>query len=198
MADRDSPTGAHATILRDQIAATPWLMAALRAARTLDLPHWCIAAGAVRNLVWERAHDRDTTQYSGADIDLLYFDDREDEAVLEMEVSAKLQELAPDYTWEPVNQAQVHLWYADVFGESIAPCASLADGMARWPETATAVGVWLDADDALQLIAPLGLDDLYSLTLRHNRHGVSRRQFEARLTNKAFMQRWPRLTVAAD
>ena len=35
---------------------SPALMAALRAARALDLPSWAIGAGVVRNEVWDHLH----------------------------------------------------------------------------------------------------------------------------------------------
>ncbi|MBW8846682.1 MAG: hypothetical protein JF607_17080 [Burkholderiales bacterium] len=33
------------------VRATPWFMATLRAGRELGQAHWCIGAGALRNLV---------------------------------------------------------------------------------------------------------------------------------------------------
>ena len=47
-----------------------------------------------------------------------------------------------------------------------APIASLEAGIAAWPETATCVGVSLGRDDALRILCPHGLSDLYALILR--------------------------------
>ena len=46
------------------------------------------------------------------------------------------------------------------------PIASLEAGIAAWPETATCVGVSLGRDDALRILCPHGLSDLYALILR--------------------------------
>ena len=40
--------------------SSTWFMAALKAVRDLELPSWCIGAGAVRNLVWDALHDYST------------------------------------------------------------------------------------------------------------------------------------------
>jgi hypothetical protein len=68
--------------------------------------------------------------------------------------------------WEVTNQAGVHLWYTTKFGYPIEPIRSIEDAVARWPETATSVAVRLRADDTLQVVAPVGLDDLLGMVLR--------------------------------
>lgn len=67
--------------------------------------------------------------------------------------------------------------------------------MSTWPETATTVGVRLEADDSLTLAAPLGLEDLFALRLRWNPCLVSREIFLQRVREKRFLERWPRLTL---
>ncbi|WP_215406828.1 nucleotidyltransferase family protein [Janthinobacterium sp. JC611] len=42
--------------LRVIARATPWCLQALHAVEQLGLPHCCIGAGAVRNLVWDAFH----------------------------------------------------------------------------------------------------------------------------------------------
>ena len=46
---------------------------ALEQAAGLGLPDWCLAAGFVRNLVWDQLHGR-TQSTPLNDIDLIYFD----------------------------------------------------------------------------------------------------------------------------
>src|SRR5258708_39817680 len=40
--------------LQQIIQTTPWFMSALGATRELNLTSWCIGAGAIRNLDWDR------------------------------------------------------------------------------------------------------------------------------------------------
>src|SRR5712664_2713902 len=44
------------SLIADIIAQDPVGMEQLRSVRTLDLPDWCIAAGFVRNRVWDHLH----------------------------------------------------------------------------------------------------------------------------------------------
>ena len=55
------------------IAQDPVGMKQLRAARALALPDWCIAAGFVRNRVWDHLHGISPPR-EPPDIDVLYYD----------------------------------------------------------------------------------------------------------------------------
>ncbi|WP_373683091.1 nucleotidyltransferase family protein [Acinetobacter sp. YH1901130] len=47
----------------------------------------------------------------------------------------------------------------------------------------------------IQLIAPLGLDDLFELNVRWNPRLVSQATFLQRVQQKKFLQRWPKLKL---
>jgi uncharacterized protein len=59
--------------LKTLARGSDWFMAGLHAAQSLDLPPWCIGAGAVRNLVWDALHGH-ARPSALADVDLAYFD----------------------------------------------------------------------------------------------------------------------------
>ena len=61
------------SLIADIIAQDPVGMKQLRAVRTLALPDWCIAAGFVRNRVWDHLHGIAPPR-PPADIDVLYYD----------------------------------------------------------------------------------------------------------------------------
>lgn len=168
-------------------------MDALLSARSLGLNAWCIGAGAVRNPVWDHLHHIPGAG-SASDVDLVYFDPQvppsEDHAL-----QARLSVLLPGVSWDVTNQAHVHLWYEQAFGKPVGAVTSLEEGLATWPETATCVGLSLRADDALDVIAPHGLEDLFALRLRHNPLRVDRDIFIERITTKGWLQRWPQLRV---
>ena len=70
------------------IAQDPVGMKQLRAARTLGLPDWCIAAGFVRNRVWDHMHGIAPPR-PPADIDVLYYDARDLSKETEQALEAK-------------------------------------------------------------------------------------------------------------
>lgn len=179
--------------LIDMVRSSAELMAALSAARSLGLESWCIGAGAVRTLVWDALHGH-ASPTPLADVDLVYFaphaPPRHD-----AELEARLRQLMPALEWEVTNQAHVHAWFMREFGREVAPLLSLADGVATWPEYATCVGVALDADDTIQVIAPHGLEDLFELRVRHNPARADADTYRHRIASKRFAQRWPLLVI---
>ncbi len=75
---------------------------------------------------------------------------------------------------------------------------SLEEAVASWTEYATAVGLWLDACDEVQVIAPHGLDDLFDCVVRRNPRRVSIETYRLRLAQKRHAERWPQVRVLPD
>jgi len=173
---------------------TPWFLAALRAVRALELDNWCIGAGAVRNLVWDALHGY-AAPSPLADVDVAYFDSTDLSAERDAGLQRRLTDLLPGVPWEVTNQAAVHLWFEDWFGHPAPPLRSLEEAVASWPEYATSVGLTLNADDSIDVIAPHGLDDLFSITVRRNPTRVSLQTYRQRVVEKRYAERWPRVTV---
>lgn len=163
-------------------------MCALRAAQKLGLNDWCLAAGFVRNLLWDRLH-----QYPDSsplnDIDLVYFNPQDINPETDRQYERQLIALAPDLPWSVKNQARMHLKYGR------APYTSSSDAMSYWVEVETAVGVRLTDNNRLELVAPLGIDSLFSFTISANpKHGMPEVLLQ-RARDKQWTQRWPRLTI---
>jgi hypothetical protein len=152
------------------VRATPSLMAVLETARELDLPDWLLFSGAVYQPVLNHLTGR-APDYGIKDYDLAYFDASDlsyeaEDVVIRRAAAA----FAPpfDQLVEVRNQARVHLWFEDKFGEAYSPLASSAEALERFVSATFAVGVRLEADDGLVIMAPFGLDDLFALRMRPN------------------------------
>ena len=182
----------HRTLV-DIVQSSDELMAALAAVRALGLASWCIGAGAVRALVWDRLHG-----YTAArrldDVDVVYFEPaaaRGQDAQLEQ----RLQTALPHLAWDVTNQAHVHHWFLERFSEVVAPLASVEDGVATWPEYATCVGVSLAHDDTVTVVAPHGLHDLFAMVVRHNPARASKEVYRQRVGSKRLAEHWPQVSV---
>ena len=180
--------------LIDIASSSAWFMDALRAAQSLQLASWCIGAGAVRNLVWDELCGK---RYPSAlaDVDVAYFDAADMSPERDQQLQRMLVALRPDVPWEVTNQAGVHLWFADYFGHAVEPVNTLAEAVATWPEYATSVGISMNELGALEVIAPLGLDDLFSMTVRHNPARANVTNYQARIAQKKYRERWPDVTI---
>ncbi|TDP60618.1 nucleotidyltransferase family protein [Roseateles toxinivorans] len=196
MSDRSASAADLHRRLATIASASPWFMDALHAVRSLALPDWCIGAGAVRNLVWDALHHKASPSRL-ADVDVAYFDAGNLSPQQDRDLLSTLQSLQPAVPWEVTNQAGVHLWFEAHFGHAVLPLLSLEDAVASWPEYATAVGLSLDPDGALKVIAPHGLDDLFGMVVRRNPARVSIATYRQRVAQKRYAERWPRVRVEA-
>jgi hypothetical protein len=176
------------------VRSTPWLMDALEVARDVDPPDWLIGAGAVRGAVWDRLHGFGEPTVP-ADVDVAFFDPGDLTRARDEGVERALRERRPEKPWDAKNQAAVHLWYTARFGYEVEPLRSTADGVATWPEIASCVGVRLERDGRIAVVAPHGLDDLLGMVLRRNPTRVSVEEYERRLRAKRVTERWPRVRV---
>jgi len=176
------------------VRSTPWLMEALEAARDVDPPDWLVGGGVLRDLVWDRLHGR-SRPARPRDLDLAFFDPHRLDPARDLEVERALSARLPGVPWDAKNQAAVHRWYGRVFGGRVGPLGSAADGVATWPETATAVAVRLGPGDRLQVVAPCGLDDLFGLVCRRNPRRVTVEHYRRRLRDKRVAERWPLVEI---
>ena len=155
---------------------------------------WLVGGGALRDLGPDGMHTGfDPAQVKDVDVAFFYSWDlspARDEAA-----EAVLQSSRPDVRWDVKNQAAVHLWYESRFGVAVDPLISAADGVGTWPETATSVGLRLQADDQLEIVAPCGLDDLLGGVCRRNPRRVTTEEYRRRLQRKNVAQRWPKVRV---
>jgi uncharacterized protein len=87
-------------------------------------------------------------------------------------------------------------WSESRFGTSVEPLTSTYDVVGTWPETATCVAVRLAPDDRLVVFAPLGLSDLFHMTLRRTPRRVSTDEFERRMAEKRILERWSLVRIA--
>jgi uncharacterized protein len=186
-----SPRHDHA--LTEIIRNTSWLMEVLEAVRVAGPPGAYVAAGAVRDTVWGALTGRPLTAPPG-DVDVVYWDDSEAQGAAHSH-QARLRAALPRVDWEVTNQALVHEWHWQAHGLRVAPLGTLTEGLETWPETATAVGVRLTAAGALDVLAPLGLEDLFALRVRYHPQQASAEVFWLRVAAKRWLQRWPELQL---
>ena len=80
---------------------------ALECVRLLDLPDSYIAAGFVRNLIWNHLHQKTHTTILN-DVDVIYFDANELDTNKYLTYELTLKKLMPQLNWQVRNQALMH------------------------------------------------------------------------------------------
>jgi len=176
--------------LRTLIASDRQRMRVLDVVRDLGLPDCWVAAGFVRNCVWDHLHGRARSPLQ-RDIDVIWFEPTACDAARDAALETALRGRDGTLAWSVKNQARMHGRNGD------APYRSATDAMRYWPETATAVGVRLDARGGIEVAAPLGLDDLFDLVVRPTRRFVDEKHavYLERVLSKQWGRTWPSLTI---
>ncbi|WP_326490299.1 nucleotidyltransferase family protein, partial [Shewanella chilikensis] len=138
-----------------------------------------LAAGFVRNLVWDKLHG---TVSRLSDIDVIYYEPNDTSEVTDKAYEAKLV-AALDLPWSVKNQARMHL------KNNHQPYVSVSDAMSYWPEQQTALAVRLRAGE-LQLLNLFPLGPLLALELSPNPKSTPG-VFESRLKAKNWLADYP-------
>jgi uncharacterized protein len=177
--------------LREIIAQSPHLTAWLQTLRVLDLPDAWIVSGAIYNQVWNHLTGRHLL-HGIKDVDVFYFEtdlsyEAEDRAIRRVR-----DHFPPDPPVELRNQARVHLWYPQRFGQAYPQLTSARQAIDLFACRTHCIGARL-TDQGLDLYAPFGLDDIFSFRLTPNP------ALDNRVTHRAKAERqmalWPELTL---
>ncbi|QSF45458.1 nucleotidyltransferase family protein [Paenibacillus tianjinensis] len=174
------------------VAEDRWMMGILATARSLELPDCWVCAGFVRSKVWDIQHGF-TTRTPLGDVDVIYYDPSDIREEVEKALEAWLREADPSVPWSVKNQARMHVV------NDLEPYSSATDGMSKFPETATALGLALTGQGEVILSAPHGLSDVLGLIVRpsplFNAHLRLHRIYEERVAKKNWQSVWNQLQV---
>lgn len=187
----DSPIDSEeacAACLRELIQQDPYRLQLLVVAEAFaaqhQLPDALLAAGFVRNCVWDYLHQLPTTPLN--DVDLIYFDAESSQAERDKEFERLLASEVEGVSWEVKNQARMSVRNDDpVYADSI-------DAMRFWPEQQTAVGIRLDGSRAI--VSSFGLRALFAAKVQAGPNRTASLMFE-RARQKRWLRRWPKLQL---
>ncbi|HGS4683953.1 TPA: nucleotidyltransferase family protein [Vibrio parahaemolyticus] len=170
------------------IKRDPIRVEALNYVSQLGLPQCFVAAGFVRNLVWDSLHNFEVSTPLN-DVDVIYFDPGESNPGSYLLYEAQLNSCMPELNWQVRNQAIMHERNGD------SPYTSSLDAMSYWPEKETAIAIRQVAQSQYECIAAFGFESLFRYCVTHNPKR-SREIFENRVNSKGWLVRWPSLRVA--
>jgi hypothetical protein len=162
-------------------------MSALTCLSSLNLPHSFIAAGFVRNLVWDYLHEKAKPTPLN-DVDVIYFDNNETNIDEYKEYQKVLHSKLPELTWQVRNQALMHSKHGD------KPYHCSIDAMRYWPEKETAIAIRMLETGELECISAFELNSLFNLQLSHNPQR-DKAIFNQRIKSKGWLKQWPLLTI---
>lgn len=180
--------------MKQFIASKPDLMAILHLIRQWDLPDGWLVSGAIYQNLWNEITGR--PQGTGVkDYDIIYFDDSDLSWEAEDRVIKRADLAGGDLglVLELRNQARVHLWFESRFGFAVPPMTNSLESLNRYASTTHAVAARLNERDEIEIAAPYGLRDVFSMYLRPNRMLPNGPSHDAKA--RRFLEIWPELTI---
>lgn len=178
--------------IKNALLSSEYHLKALRILAAHADGEYYIAAGFVRNHIWDVANNfRNHTPLN--DLDVIYFDPHDLSETTEQALEAKLLSDAPEYPWSVKNQARMHIRNNEPAYKDIN------DALCRWCETVTPIGARLDKNENIELIYPLGIGDLITGQCHATPHALGstakHQQYIDRMKAKAWQDIWPSVTV---
>ncbi len=189
--NEDKLNGLLAERLMNVIRQHEGLMRDLITVRALNLPECYIAAGYIRNYVWDLLHGYTRTDRH-TDIDVVYYDLEDVTEARDRRLDSELRSSTGNDKWSVKNQARMHTHNGN------GPYHSTWDALSYWPEVTTAIGARLTLDDQIELCCPHGLEDLFALRVRRSPKFHDRDYYLERIRKKNWQNQWPQLTIYED
>ena len=178
------------------VAGNADLIAVLRLVRELALPDGWLMAGCIYQSIWNALTGR-PPRTGIKDYDIGYFDASDLSYEAEDRVIRKVGDAAAKagvrLALEVRNQARVHLWFEQRFGSPVPPLGSTAEAPTRYTTTSNAIAVRLVAEGKVEIAAPYGLRDIFSMHLRPNRLLPNGPTHDAKA--RRCLEIWPEVTV---
>ena len=156
------------------------------------LKNYYVAAGCINQTVLNYYHNYES-DFGIEDFDIVYYDkdlsyEKEDQIIKYIADLLKDIPIKIDVK----NEARVHLWYKEKYGNEIKPYASLEDAISSWGTTITCIGVRLE-NDKLIVYTPYGLDDIFNMTIKPIKRQFSKEQYNLKTTK--WKNKWPLLKI---
>ena len=167
------------------------IRAILEMIRSLELKDSWLAAGSIRNFIWNILSGKSGFD-AETDVDVIFFDPTVSyEKTLQLEM--ELRKAFPAYSWELKNQVYMH-----IHSPNTQPYTSSKDAMSKYPECCTAIGLRLLENDKLELFAPYGLADIRAFQVRPTPHFLAdaerKKLYMERIRKKNWQTKWPQLS----
>jgi len=171
--------------IRQWLLTDPLRLKCLSALSSMPHQPLYIAAGFVRNCVWDHLFGMGLTTPLN-DVDVIFY--ASEQSQQEQQLQTLLQKAVPECHWQVKNQATMHL------RNGHSAYSGCEHAMSYWPELETAVAVRLLDNFQLEFIAPFGLSPLLAGTITQNpKQDV--KVFDQRIKSKSWLSIWPQLRV---
>ncbi|MEZ8785586.1 hypothetical protein CWO04_23285 [Vibrio splendidus] len=172
------------------IESVPELMETASVCNDCSIPNYYIAGGAITQIIWNDILGKPLLD-KVKDFDIVYFDQNMDLSDADFE-QLIISKLTHGFPVDVKNQAIVHEWYPEKFGQTIEAYDKVEGGISSWL-SAFAIGFRLTLQGDVEIYAPYGLDDAFGMNVRPNKKAMTEASY-LKMTS-SFKERWGDITV---
>jgi hypothetical protein len=167
---------------------TAWRLLEI-AEKTIKYP-WFMGGGGIYHTVWNYYSKR-PIESDLKDYDIFYFNENHNEVEHSI-FEHTLNEGRDNEMIDLTNVATVHIWLKEVLNKIVSPYNSIEEDIDSFGNTIASIGVRLRGKE-LQVYAPYGLRDIFSLEVHHV--GGIFTQDEYLKKAKSWQKRWPEILI---
>lgn len=151
-----------------------------------------VGAGSVNQTVFNYLSGNEI-DYGIKDFDIVYYDEDlsyEAEDIIIKDLDKMFKDKSIEF--DVKNEARVHIWYNEKYGDKREPYTSTEDAISKWGATVTCIGVRLE-NNKLITFCPYGLNDLFSMTIRPVKVYFTKEAYDSRCDR--WLKKWPNLNI---
>jgi len=150
-----------------------------------------LCGGQIRNAIWDYLC-KTKSDFRKEDVDVIFYDSTDSITHSEDQYLKKLITINNELKWTVKNQARMSEQNEDDKYDNLI-CAIYAS-----PDTCSAIAIRLINKNDLEIIAPYGLRDLFSLYVVPSKHIIETNKayrYESRIKAKKWFERWSDLRI---
>ena len=151
-----------------------------------------VGAGSVNQTIFNYLSCNEI-DYGIKDFDIVYYDEDlsyEAEDIIIKDLDKMFKDKSIEF--DVKNEARVHIWYNEKYGDKREPYTSTEDAISKWGATVTCIGVRLE-NNKLITFCPYGLNDLFSMTIRPVKVYFTKEAYDSRC--ERWLKKWPNLNI---
>jgi hypothetical protein len=167
----------------------PEIIETLDACNEYGLQNYYIAGGAITQIIWNNINGVSALK-NVKDFDIVYYSSNEERGESEIHKREIQKKITHEFPLDIINQAYVHEWYPEKFGNQILPFHNAESGIQTW---LSAFAIGIRKSNNYEIYSPYGLNDAFTMHVKPNKLTMSEQNY-IHMTN-SFKKRWKNIRI---
>ncbi|PKV48857.1 hypothetical protein ATE84_0872 [Aquimarina sp. MAR_2010_214] len=167
----------------------PEILETLDACNQYGLKDYYIAGGVITQVIWNNLNGESALK-NVKDFDIVYFSANEERGQSKVHQSEIGKLVNHKFPLDIINQAYVHEWYPEKFGNKINPFNNTEDGIQTW---LSSFAIGIRKSKTYEIYSPYGLEDAFNMKVKPNKRTMNKDNYIKMTTS--FKKRWNTIRI---